>query len=305
VREVRSMNTRQLQEHTPDNSRSDIPRRRRSWIIQATGSVVLLVVGAVVGALIDNYIKGDLANDTDLIVAIFFLGLVVIVAYVSSHLTHEENEEREVLDVLSRLESRLGLRVQYQETSLLNKQKQGEVAIDRVRELISKANEEVLILDFNDRSMPRYDYALEQELRIEHYKSLMARVEYHALRGTPFVYKRICQLNPNNMTLKDINDPIFLDHCQKMLVARQQNEHRVYLQKTGVVYPFTFVVIDKIYLIIHLIGVKPVESHLESYLKGEIIIYDPQRELVEVFLNAWENVEHDVRTKTIDDHEFD
>ncbi len=301
------MNTRQLQEFMPNPSspNTNKSKRKSGWILQAAGGVTIGIIGAVVGAVIDNYVKGGFTNNTDLVVTVFFLGLIIVLAYVSYHLSHEEQEEGEVLKVLDRLERRLGLRVQYQETNLLNKQNQGETAVDKVRELISNANEEILILDFNDSSMPRYDYALEQDLRIEHYKSLMERVKHHALRHTSFVYKRICQLNPNNMTLKDTNDSVFLRHCQDMIVARQQNDHRVYLQKTGIVYPFTFVVIDKVYLILHLVGVKQVGTHLESYLKGEIIIYDPQRELVEVFLNAWENVENDIRTKTIDDHEFD
>ena len=161
------------------------------------------------------------------------------------------------------------------------------------------AQSEILILDYNDIQVKRDDYSINEKLREEYFDQLLRKVEEQTNKGTPFIYKRICQFNPPTNSFQILDDPIFINHCLKMTTSESNKGHRVYLKRTAVFYPMTFKIIDRKYLILHITGVNRQGKKLLPFLKGELIIYDPQQELIDVFLKAWEHVENAPETVSV------
>jgi hypothetical protein len=153
--------------------------------------------------------------------------------------------------------------------------------------------------------MKRYDFAIKEDLRIKHYDALLKQVVDQSVRNTQFIYKRICQFNPPESTFQDIDDQVFIKHCRAMLAIKESEGKRVYLKRTALAYPLTFLIVDRSHIVLHITGVRRVNNRSESYLKGEIIIHDPQQELIEVFLAEWELLDNANSTIAIDSKELD
>lgn len=276
------------------NKTSEIKKQVISpWIKESIYGISLLIIGGVVGAVIQNAISNGLSG-LDFTILVLISAEVVILIYIREHLDKENKFSLSVHDALHNIENRLGLEVIYQETSTLNKL--GKDAVDYVSKVMETAQEEILILDTNDTKVKRDDYYLDQDLRSKYFDLLLEKVERQSAKGIPFTYKRICQFIQSSSTFREIEDPIFLEHCRKMINLGQTSGYRVYLKKAVVSYPMTFKMVDRKYLILHINGMKHEGKRFLPYLKGEIIIHDPQQELISVFLRAWDQVENATET---------
>ena len=251
-----------------------------SWWLQGLYSIILLVIGTLLGVFFQEFIKNGF-NLTLILLAVPLIAQIIFMFYIRHHLTQDKEEINDIYKVLRELEGRLGLEVEYQSIGTLNKESLEEG--DKVIELITKAEKEILVLDYNDLAIKRYDYSIKEDLRIRHYDTLLKQVEEQSIKNTQFIYKRICQFNPPESTFNDIDDPVFVKHCRAMLAIKDSQGKRVYLKRTALAYPLTFLMVDRKHIVLHITGVRRLNNRAESYLKGEIIIHDPQQELIEVF----------------------
>ncbi len=272
--------------------------KRTPWGSEAIYVIILLLGGSVAGVFVNDFFKSELTL-TFLILFILVLAQIGTLIYVRRHLSQDSSEVSGITSTLQRLEEHIGVEVKYQEPSDLN----NSSGIDYVRDLISKAEEEILVLDYNDQSMPRYDYSLGTDIRVKHYEALINRANEQTSRGIAFVYKRICQFNPPEMAFKDMSDEVFVKHCKLMCELQHNEEKRVFLKRTIVAYPLTFILVDRSNLVLHVVAVKRVSNQLQSYLRGEIIINGPQ-ELVNVFVREWEQIENSHYTVAVSPDEF-
>src|SRR2546430_8659791 len=117
---------------------------------------------AIMGALVDGYLKAGFSPDY-LTIIILLLVQMTILVYARNHLF----QDTEIENVLHNIKHYLGLEVLYQEIYDLNKL--GKYAIDHVKEVMSTAEQEILILDVNYPSTKREDYYIDTKLRADYY----------------------------------------------------------------------------------------------------------------------------------------
>ena len=116
--------------------------------------------------------------------------------------------------------------------------------------------------------------------------------------------KRIIQFPHVDGTFRSLGDNVYVDHCKKMVLFNREKGLRSYVKRTLITFPICFMIIDRQYLVISIDEIRHVENTSARHFKGEIIICDPQQELISVFLSEWEKIENSPYTKTISIEEF-
>lgn len=267
-----------------------------SALTKTTFSVSSLILGGVIGALINNL------SDTGFTPVPFLLLILAVVAFAvislfASSLKEQKNHQKSVLSTVASLEKRLGLKVSYQELKNIGGK---TIEEDILAKLMREAEIEILEVSRSEVHEPKVNVDLgPPELRREYYDSIIKQVENQNMKGVDFNYKRIIQFPLINGNLTSLGDDVYIDHCKKMILLNQSKGIGTYIKRTLLTSPTSFLIIDRKYLIITLDRINYNNSKMEQHQKAEIIIFDPQQELINVFLKEWDTIENSPYTQTI------
>ena len=125
---------------------------------------------------------------------------------------------------------------------------QPETGRAKIRDIISQASQEILILDYNStRALERKD---NKERKI-YYDELLKRVIDN--KAGAFRYRRILQI-PESATISDFlsKDTVLLHHCIDLVKLGESRPEKASLKSCSLLYQGTCVLVDKRYLIIEI-----------------------------------------------------
>ena len=123
---------------------------------------------------------------------------------------------------------------------------QPETGRAKIRDIISQASQEILILDYNStRALERKD----NKERKVYYDELLKKVVNNRIGS--FRYRRILQV-PKNQTISDFlsKDTVLLNHCIDLAKIGEGRPEIASLKRSSLLYHGTCILIDKRYLII-------------------------------------------------------
>lgn len=274
-------------------------RSRVTEIIFGIGSFFL---GGIIGAIIENELTSGF-NAAYFAVLILAITLFTVTVIALSASKDQVAHNRKLLHSFAGIEKRLGLKVSYQELKDIGKKNADHD--DLLARLMREANYEILEVSRSEVHQPKINPDLPpSEIRLEYYDSIIKRVETQSAKGIDFVYKRIIQFPQANGTFCSLSDNTYVDHCKKMVILQQSKGVRAYVKRTLVISPTSFLIIDRQNLIITLDAIRHLDGVSEQHQKAELIIYDPQQELIQVFLREWDRIENSPYTQTATIDEF-
>jgi hypothetical protein len=173
---------------------------------------------------------------------------------------------------------------------------------DLVVEAFRRAREEILVLDHLTDEGVRPDVDMNPQVMKWH----LDTIESRAREGV--VYRRYCQVANTERPFHNVHarafegretENVFADHCISMSDMRSAAAD-VILKVSPNVYPYKFLIIDKSILILQLQEVDQAESdHDDPRTLCELIIDDPQRQLIDHFMKMWDKVENHPKTRAI------
>jgi len=274
-------------------------RSRMIEIVFGTGSFLL---GGIIGAIIENELNSGF-NAAYFVVLILAIALFTVMVIALSTSKNQVAHSHEVLNSLAGIEKRLGLKVSYQELKDIAQKKPDHD--DFLERLMRGANFEILEVSRSEVHQPKVNPDLPpQVMRQEYYDSIINRVETQAAKGIDFLYKRIIQFPYVDGAISSLSDNIYVDHCKKMVMLQRSKGIRAYVKRTLVSFPTSFLIIDRQNLIITLDAIRHVNGNEEQYQKAELLIYDPQQELIQIFLREWDRIENSPYTQSVTYNEF-
>jgi hypothetical protein len=270
--------------------------------IQTLISVGSFLLGGVIGAIVQNQLDSGI-NAAYLVVLVLTITLFIIITMMASSLTDQQISNRDVQSSIQDITNRLGLKVLYQELKKIGKGPDSPE--DLLAKLMREAHTEILDVGRGDVHESKVNPDLApSDVRQAYYDSIIKRVEQQAERGVNFVYKRICQFPQAGGSFRSLSDDIFVNHCKQMILLNNSKNIEAYVKRTRLMFPIAFIIIDRQYLIISVDAFHHKGNTNERYMKGEIVIYDPQQELIKVFLNEWNRIENAPHTQTVTIDDF-
>jgi hypothetical protein len=264
-------------------------------------SLVVFVIGTFLGAYMQESIKNF--QPTHVVLLAILTAQLVWIHYLQLHKKSDIKTIREIHDSIKNLEEKIGLEVYYQDIESLNKEK--SLDQDKLAQVIRGSQREILILDLNDTEKKRDDAAVNGKLQSDYFNMILQHSISKSSGGKPFIYERICQFSPAEARFSDMGSLAYTNHCHQMAIQREKEENiGIYLRKTRVRYPMTFKIIDREYLVLHITDMEYLEEgKVHSRLLGEIIIHDPEKLLIDVFLKTWDVVKNSVGTSIVSSSE--
>lgn len=275
-------------------------QKKWSDVAFAIGSFLL---GSIIGALTENQLNSGI-NPAYLIILVLSIALFVIIVMIKTSISEQIERVQQTITAIQHIEKRFGLDVSYQELIKIGHGAGDED--DKLAILMRNANFEILeigLSDVHDHKTPP-DLAA-SEIRQKYYDSIIERVETQTTKGAKFTYKRICQFPRSGRTLRTLKDTIFVEHCKKMVLLNQNKGIQSYVKRSRVSLPIAFIIIDRQHLIVSIDTYHHTGSNNERYMKGELIISDPQKELVSIFMNEFDTIENSPNTHTVSLDEFE
>jgi hypothetical protein len=198
---------------------------------------------------------------------------------------------QQVISSQKELRRQVGFQVEYQLVRDLNKRQ--TIEGDIVVKAILGAKSEIFILDHLSRSGRRPDSSIRPDLMEAHLRVLAD----HVRKGGPMIsYKRLCQVEDVSAPFRGVADQAFVDHCREMYQMREEVGARVTLRVTRRRCPYKFMIIDHRVMILSLHSLTR-DDEPESWC--EILITDPQQDLVRIFLEIWDHMEDDAVTRNV------
>lgn len=167
-----------------------------------------------------------------------------------------------------------------------------EKGLRKTRELITKASQEILILDYNpvenDTGKLRHNlYNRTSEERVKYYSAILDKVSSKAGK---FRYRRILQI-PKGKKLENVfsDDPVFREHCEKLVTMGDKQPEIASLKVCSPVYEGTFIIIDRKYVTFNLDIIDPDNN---CYTDGDYFFFDdPSGKIAKRFLQFFERAD--------------
>lgn len=257
-----------------------------------------LVLGALLGAVIENRLSSGF-KPIDIALIALLLALAAILVFLYTYFRRDQITIDFMEKHLKRMESRIGLHVSYQDISVVSGTKQ-----DLLVDIVNNAQTEILVLEVEDQYLFPKKGHVTSEAATAYFRVLLDRVDEQTSKGVPFVYKRMVQFREPETKFSDLRGDAYLDHCREIARRAPLVNNRVYLKRTRYTNPVAFKLIDREYLVLHIAGVDQLTEQKANYLKGEIIIHDPRKELIQIFLREWDAIENSSYTRTISESEL-
>jgi hypothetical protein len=276
---------------------------------QLSLSVASAAAGALLGAGVQNFTDSKL-RVVSIIAVVLCLGLVAV--YASLTFRDRENmrsnqalreqaaqDTSSIISTISRLEKQVGVQILHQLVSEINDTT--PLREDLLAKTVEDAEFEILILDLLSKTGRRPDTS--QDHRLESYYSNLVR---RTTEGV--VYRRILQVEDPELRLSYLAHTPFRKHCQDVFQVREEKRNwyasiRVARRR----YPYNFLIIDQKIVAVQLLREGESSAVDEQLNYCNLIISDPSGDLVEVFLNMWNDVLEatDTRTPTLKDFDTD
>lgn len=287
-------------------------------------TIVTVCVGALLGATVQDLVIGSFSLLIAL-VAVLCLTLVAVLAAATAERRATVDNNKNVrtvvkestdnqamalenlgkilelstvtlTDGLDQLGQRLGVQVSYQKISEVNtlESAQGDLVVRAVQ----RAHEEILILD----GIPSSGKMPDRVVRPDLMASLLEIILQRAAAGVK--YRRICQVTDPAAPFATLRDNMFLEHYRKMAQSANSDNPAI-LKVTPLRYPYKFLVIDRAIVILQLHTVdEPDAGDHDRRIWCEIIFVDPNKELVNIFMDMWNDINDDAQTRRIRLYDF-
>jgi hypothetical protein len=283
-------------------------------------AIASALVGAVMGAVVQDILNSDFRFLTA-IAAVLSLGIVGLLvgqaAFADSHRAaneqvvagtqavlvearksrlEQQEELRRIAGDLAKnmtsLASQFGLRVE--RLLLADVNAMASLDEDQSAQLILSAQEELCILDILSDEGRWPDEAMDEQHAADYFGELMKHIRESS---PPVSYKRIVQVVDPKSSLLGAKNARFIEHCYAMLELRRLRGRRVSLRVARRRFPFKFMLIDRSRLVLQLQEYDGGSAALKIW--GEILISDPNRDLIAIFREIWEQVDDDAETRTV------
>lgn len=190
------------------------------------------------------------------------------------------------------LEAQFGMRVERLLLAELN-------AMDPLEEVASEqmiysVQRQLYVLDLLSEDGRWPDEATNQDRVGQYFTALVQRIRESS---PPLIYKRIFQVPDPASRLPDIDNKNLIVHCREVLDLHRERYHRVSMKVARRRFPFKVILIDDNFLIIQL---QEYDSTGKAFhLWGELRISDPQRELISIFREIWDQVDGDDESRSL------
>jgi len=258
-----------------------------------------LLIGGLIGAIIENQLSSGVDPKY---LAVLGLGIIlaVILIIVFSYWKRQDEHNSNIIEILKTVKNAVGIDVEYQNLKSLG----SKDIIDRAKYIMSSAEIEILEITLIDPFL--YDINPDlpsQDLRRNYYQSIVNHLHERKSQNNTIVYKRICQF-PKEMNFDTLRDKIFIAHCKDLAELNRKSGYQCYLKKTLISSPISYSIIDRKYLILSVDEFRQKGEIIVRIPKGELIIYDPQRQIIDVFLSEWRRIENSHHTQTLTIDEF-
>jgi hypothetical protein len=264
-------------------------------VLLAFGSAA---IGIVAQVFLESYSAPFLQlSNLPFITYIVTSTLFILIAVYSITLWNSNaNQTKDIQKRIGYLASGLGVKVTY----IHEQRRKHERATQRIRELIAKASQELLVLDYNPLEEEGQDkvrrgaaqrHSDEAELspeRRRYYEEIIEKVR--ASKQGTFRYRRIIQV-PLGRQLSDLleNDPIFRKHCQTLAVLGEEQPEIASLKMCVPVYEGTYIVIDRRTLVLEVEFLGPDNQFLSE--GGWFFFDDPTGSLIRPFVKFLERAD--------------
>lgn len=205
---------------------------------------------------------------------------------------HENNEIRLALSKIDYLQSLFQIISENIETSIIYKtvpREEYAVTLKYMQELISKASNEVLILDYNPlaRYETDYDNTNIEERKMYHKEFIEKFLK--SKKGS-FRYCRIIQV-PIGKTVADLlrNDPVFYAHCKDVVELANRQPEIIALKSCSILFHGTIIIIDRQILLVS-IHINDPDNQF-YYDPGYFHIIDPGKKVINQFIKHFNRAE--------------
>jgi hypothetical protein len=120
----------------------------------------------------------------------------------------------------------------------------------------------------------------------------------HVLNSDPPIsYTRICQVDDVEAPFANAKTQAMIDHCRTMYELKARKEADTVVKVSRKKFPYKFIVIDRESIVLQLENVE--ENNDDMLIWGELLITDPRKELIDVFLQLWKDIDNDPSTKSV------
>jgi len=209
----------------------------------------------------------------------------------------EQNKELQVFSgnlqrSMKSLEAQFGMRVERLLLAKLN-------AMDPVDEVASEqmiysVQRQLYVLDILSEDGRWPDEATNQDRVSQYFTALVRRIRDSS---SPLIYKRIFQVPDPASRLPEIGNENLVVHCREVLALHRERLHRVSMKVARRRFPFKMILIDDHSLIVQL---QEYDSTGKAFhLWGDLLISDPQRELISIFREIWDQIDGDDESRSL------
>jgi hypothetical protein len=161
-------------------------------------------------------------------------------------------------------------------------------------QMIYSVQRQLYVLDLLSEDGRWPDEATNQDRVGQYFNALVQRIRESS---RPLIYKRIFQVPDPTSRLPGIDNKNLIAHCREILDLHRERLHRVSMKVARRRFPFKIVLIDDNFLIIQL---QEYDSTGKAFqLWGELRICDPQRELISIFREIWDQVDGDDESRSL------
>ncbi len=292
-------------------NRSNDTARRGLWLVD--GILARLVTwrrlvlaltgfaaGAVFGAIVQDLVNSDMRL-LDAAVGVLCLAILALVTVLSEVSKASRTSHADVIDRLEAFGRYFNLRVRCQMLKDANNYHSPDQ--DLVVQAFRAAKREILVLDHLTDEGVRPDIDMNPAVMKWHLDTIEAR----AREGV--AYRRYCQVTDTSKPFHHIrarattsggNEHVFADHCIAMCEMRSAAQGSVILKVAPHIYPYKFVIIDRSVLVLQLHEVDSGGSDPDDpRTLCELVVDDPQRQLIDHFTSMWQKVDNHPHTRAI------
>jgi hypothetical protein len=255
--------------------------------------------GAVFGAVIQNILSDDV-RVLETAVGVLCLAVLGATAVVGEMSNSAESASQELKATLEAFSKHISLQVRGQMVRDTNKYHSPDQ--DLVVRAFRNAKSEILVLDQLTDEGVRPDIDLNSAVMKWHLDTIIER----AKAGVS--YKRYCQVSDpsrpfhqlrQRAAVRNDGEHVFANHCIAMCDMRSATGN-VVLKVAPNIYPYKFVIIDQAVLVLQLHEVDQADPDLdEPRTLCELVIDDPERQLIEYFYSMWQKVDDHPKTHAI------
>lgn len=240
---------------------------------------IVFVAGIVFAVLVSEFLEAKALN-TSAIFYFLLIGFLLLIVYYVGQINSEVQSM-----VIS-----LGTRVRYVGSQWETESTRSGDVFEEVRQIIERAEYEILIASHND---PYFDPNLydeeavfedpAQQKRLDYLRAIERKLE--SVRDRPFEYTRIIQLpHPEDVHLSELTlGPVEFNHCRNVLQLKQSSRNAnlvVNILKMRTERTLTFLIVDGKYFILADMGIRYTGEGKASYVAGVFIVEDFNGSLV-------------------------